>query len=120
MKLKQLGKPDRVFVVASMTPPLPDIGARQLAHSHLLQGYSKLAVHYVIRRNGDIEAGRPLHERGALAGRANETAIQVCLVGGLDDNNEPANNFTPEQHNALRFVYPTLPRVFAQGHPFKQ
>lgn len=85
-----------------MTPPDENIGAAELQRIHRHQGYSKIAVHVVIRRDGRIEEGRPTTERGAMAPGANDRSIQVCLIGGVNDAHEPACNFTPLQIAAFR------------------
>jgi hypothetical protein len=101
VKLKPLTAVDRLFVTCSMTRDSEDIGAAELAAAHRRQGYSQIGVHYVIRRNGTIEAGRATSLPGAMSRDMNHRAIQVCLVGGLNDQLEPRGSFTSEQLRAL-------------------
>lgn len=101
MKLKPLTSADCLFVVASMTRPAQIVTACDLEHLHRNQGYSRIAVHYVIERDGAVREGRPLNMPGALAGKRNASAYQVCLLGGVNDAMEPQANFTKAQHAAL-------------------
>ena len=54
------------------------------------------------KRDGTVEKGRPLTQTGAHVAGWNQNNIGICLVGGLDDNFWPANNFTREQWRALK------------------
>ena len=44
----------------NITLPGEDIGAREIRRWHQRQGYSDIGYHYVIRRDGRVEIGRPL------------------------------------------------------------
>lgn len=101
MKLKALESIERIFVTCSMTPPSADIGVQELASAHRRQGYSAIAVHYVIRQDGTVEAGRDKSVRGAASPTHSDSALQVCLIGGLNDALEPRGCFTEEQTAAL-------------------
>jgi len=102
MRLKPLQSVEMLYVCASMTRPDEIRTGAQLAHRHRFQGYSRVAVHYVIEGDGTVCPGRPLNQPGVLAGADNARAWQVCLLGGVDDSLRPADTFTPEQYAALR------------------
>jgi len=59
-------------------------------------GWSDLAYHGVILKNGITELGRDLSKQGAHAKSANRGSIGICLVGKLE--NIPP---TPEQYISL-------------------
>lgn len=90
-------KIDTIIIHCAATKPGMDIGAKEIDNWHRAKGYFGIGYHYVIRRNGEVELGRPLDKAGAHAKGHNETSIGVCLVGGIDDRGNPENNFTPEQ-----------------------
>lgn len=90
-------KIDTIIIHCAATKPSMDIGAKEIDNWHRAKGYFGIGYHYVIRRNGEVELGRPLDKAGAHAKGHNETSIGVCLVGGIDDRGNPENNFTPEQ-----------------------
>ena len=82
---------------------------------HLGVGY-----HYVIRRDGTIEPGRPEWMIGAHCVNHNAHSIGVCYEGGLDIRGQPADTRTPEQKAAMRQLLEDLhrryPRALIVGH----
>lgn len=119
MKIKALDTIERIFVTCSMTAPSADIGVKELASAHRRQGYSEIAVHAVIRRDGWVERGRDDRLRGAVAPTHASSSLQVCLIGGLNDQLETKGRFTNEQINALRRLsaYYGAPLVFGHEPP---
>ena len=121
MRLKALDTIERVFVNCSMTAPSADIGVVELTSAHRRQGYSEVAVHYVIRRDGELETGRDEHVRGAVAPAHASTSLQVCLIGGLTEFLETKGSFTAEQLMVLRAMTARpdhcLPLVFGHEAP---
>ena len=61
-----------------------DIGVKEIDAMHRARGFKKVGYHYVIRRNGQIEAGRKETEIGAHVGNQNAGKIGICCIGGLD------------------------------------
>lgn len=62
---------------ASRDVPVADIHAW-----HLAKGWAGIGYHFVIRKNGSIERGRPLEMIGAHAGlEVNGHSIGICLTG---------------------------------------
>lgn len=75
-----------------------DIGAEEIRKWHVEDnGWSDIGYHYVIRRNGAIEHGRPLEKSGAHVRGHNKHSIGICLVGG-----KPDFNFTLPQILSLK------------------
>lgn len=99
-------KIDLLLVHCSATPPDMDIGAAEIRRWHVNDNqWSDIGYHYVIRRNGEIEPGRPERTVGAHARGHNANSIGVCLVGGVRRNAGQLiaqENFTPAQWTALR------------------
>lgn len=93
---------DFIAVHCSATKPLQDIGASEIRKWHVEDnGWSDIGYHSVIRRSGAIELGRPLHVSGAHVKGFNSRSVGICMVGGIDDNGNPEDNFTPEQWESL-------------------
>lgn len=61
-----------------------DIGVKEIDRWHKQRGWSGIGYHYVIRRNGAIENGRPIEKIGAHVRGHNAYSIGICLVGGKD------------------------------------
>ena len=79
-----------------------------------------VGYHYVVRRNGEIEAGRPEWLVGAHCVNHNKYSIGVCYEGGLNARGQPADTRTLEQKAALRTLLADLhrryPRAVIVGH----
>ncbi len=90
-----------LVVHCAATKPHMDIGADWLDAEHKKRGWRKIGYHYVIRRNGVVEKGRPDEEIGAHVQSHNANSIGICMVGGLGDDGHAENNFTVDQFEAL-------------------
>ena len=81
-------KPKRVILHCAATPDYPDsskkydlYGAADIDVWHKKNGWNGIGYHYVIRRTGEIEGGRPTDEVGAHCKGENHDSIGVCYVG---------------------------------------
>lgn len=74
----------KIIIHCSATPTDMDIGAEEIRGWHLARGWKDIGYHYVIRRDGTLEEGRPLEEHGAHTLGFNIGSIGICLVGGED------------------------------------
>lgn len=83
----------QIIVHCSASPDYMDIGAATIRKWHLERGWSDIGYHYVVRRNGEIEKGRPDEKMGAHARGANSNSIGIVWVG--------TNNPSPEQEKSL-------------------
>ena len=63
-----------------------DAYAEQIHTWHLEKGYAGIGYHFVIRKNGNIERGRPLWTIGAHAYGANNDSIGIHLSGDFTYN----------------------------------
>lgn len=113
---------DHIIVHCAATPPDSDIGAADIDRWHRAKGWWGNGYHYVIRRSGLIESAaagnrcRPLERAGAHVGGCgrgwNKRSIGICMAGGVDKDNNPEDNFTPEQYESLRDLIEYLLRIF--------
>lgn len=105
---------NRIVVHCSATDDNVDIGAAEIRKWHTDKGWSDIGYHYVIRRNGMIEVGRPLEQAGAHAEGFNANSIGVCLVGGVeaDDKMKAEVNYTREQWYTLAGLVQDLSERF--------
>jgi N-acetylmuramoyl-L-alanine amidase len=92
-----------------------DIGREEIDRWHKDRGWRGIGYHYVIRRNGMVEIGRPLDEKGAHVTGHNHHTLGICLVGGIDSDGEPEENFTAEQYQSLEVLLIAL--VMHYGNP---
>lgn len=108
VQFKKRERTDAIFVHCSATKPSMDWGVREVAQSHKERGFFAIGYHYVIKRDGTVEAGRDEDVIGAHAKEHNWNSIGVCLIGGVDDRMKPEANFTPQQMTSLRSLLTTL------------
>jgi len=91
-----------LVVHCSATRRNQDVGVREITQWHRQRGFDTVGYHYVIRRNGEVETGRPENAIGAHVKGHNARSVGVCLVGGIDAAGRPENNFTPAQFASLK------------------
>ena len=109
-----------IVVHASATPASMDIGAKEIDRWHRERDFWMIGYHFVIRRDGSLEAGRPLHQRGAHAHGYNDKSWGICMVGGVDEEQNPENNFSERQFETLQSTVSLLkvlaPSAEVLGH----
>lgn len=113
-------KIDKLFIHCSATPPSSDIGAVEIDEWHKKRGWSGIGYHWVIRRDGTVESGRPESRMGAHAKGHNPGSIAVCMVGGVDEDAKAASNFTAAQWESLAKLHHGIslryPGIETHGH----
>lgn len=90
-----------IILHASETYTNQNIGVEELHLLHNESGFDGIQYHYVIRRDGRIQRGRPsgqVSEASAINGHSN-VSIDVCLVGGL---NCPTGTDNPEDYRSIQ------------------
>ena len=72
-------KTDTVVIHCADTPEDMDIGAEKIREWHTKErGWDDIGYHWVIRRDGTLDPGRPLEMQGAHAVAVNGSS--VCLL----------------------------------------
>ncbi len=99
-----------LVVHCAATPPAMDIGIVEIRQWHMQRGFSDVGYHYVIRRDGTIETGRPHTRPGAHARGYNRNSLGICLVGGVKQGSvgTAEANFTPAQYLTLQTLLDDL------------
>ena len=93
---------EAIFVHCSATKPSMAVGVREISQWHREQGWLAIGYHFIIRRDGTIEEGRPVDVVGSHVKDWNSKSAGVCLVGGIDDKGKFEANFTPAQMQSLK------------------
>lgn len=106
----------RIIVHCSATGPDVDISAADIDRWHRSRGWRGIGYHYVIRRSGQLEEGRDASIPGAHARGHNEDTLAICLVGGVDMDNNPDANFYSEQ---LRVLFQWIGRMRSEYGPLE-
>ena len=110
-----------IVIHCSAVTPDQKSSAAQIDSWHRDRGFKfGIGYHYVIRRNGEIEPGRPEWMIGAHCVNHNCHSIGVCYEGGYDARGQPADTRTAEQKVAMRQLLEDLhrryPRAVIIGH----
>ena len=105
-----------VVLHCSSVRPDQNSSAAQIDTWHRQRGFHLgIGYHYVVRRNGQIELGRPEWMIGAHCVNHNAHSIGVCYEGGLNARGQPEDTRTPEQKSALRALLKDLHRRYPQA-----
>lgn len=102
VQFKKRSSTEAIFVHCSATKPSMDVGVREISQWHRELGWLAVGYHFIIRRDGTIEEGRPVDVVGSHVKDWNSKSVGVCLVGGIDDKGKFEANFTPAQMQSLK------------------
>ena len=109
-----------IVIHCSAVRPDQTSSAKKIEEWHKDRGFKCIGYHYVVRRNGEIEPGRPEWIIGAHCLHPNAHSLGVCYEGGLDIRGQPADTRTAEQKAAMRQLLEDLhrryPRAMIVGH----
>ena len=90
--LMERGRTDLIVIHHTGNPTDDDLSAEEIHESHKAQGWTGIGYHFVIRKDGTIELGRPVDTVGAHAYGYNSHSIGIHVCGNFEIG-EP----TPEQ-----------------------
>lgn len=78
------------------------------------RSWSDIGYHFVVHRNGQIAAGRPITRSGAHTRGHNKTTIGIALVGGRGGCADDVfmDNFTADQARELQALIESLQQEF--------
>jgi len=71
----------KIVLHVSDSPDSVDIGVKEIRAWHKERGWSDIGYHFVIRRDGRVERGRPEDIQGAHVRGHNDDSIGICWVG---------------------------------------
>lgn len=74
----------RIVIHHTGNPTDDDLSAEQLHRSHQNLGWAGIGYHFVVRKDGSIELGRPVECVGAHAEGFNYTSIGVHVCGNFN------------------------------------
>lgn len=96
------------FIHCSDTPSKMDIGRKEINRWHKSRGWTMVGYHFIIRRDGTIEEGRPIEMIGAGVYGHNRDSIHTCLVG--------RGEYTKKQFKSLRRLIKRFNELKTLGH----
>ena len=83
-KLSNRTKTDMVVIHHTGNPTDDDLSAKEINASHQAQGWTCIGYHYVIRKDGTIEEGRPHWTVAAHAYGFNSHTIGIHVCGNFE------------------------------------
>lgn len=99
-----------------------DVATVRRWHTSPPRNWSDIGYHFLVRQDGTIETGRPVHVQGAHTRGQNADTIGVAFSGGINPlTRDEWDTRTPEQRkslktllNALLVVFPSIQSI--HGH----
>lgn len=82
--LKTRETTDMIVLHHTGNPSDDDLSAAEIDTSHKAQGWTCIGYHYVIRKDGTVEQGRPHWTVGAHAYRHNSYTIGIHVCGNFE------------------------------------
>ncbi|ERT58164.1 MULTISPECIES: peptidoglycan recognition family protein [Megasphaera] len=64
--------------------PDRDVGAADIHAWHLANKWAGVGYHFIVRKDGTIEAGRPMDMVGAHCLGANDVSVGICAAGNFE------------------------------------
>lgn len=91
-------KIDYIVIHCSATKRGQNVDAERIRRWHVDDnGWSDIGYHYVVERDGSLVKGRSDDVPGAHVKGFNDRSLGICLVGGINDSDEPEFNYTAGQ-----------------------
>lgn len=91
-----------LVIHTTATRPSMDIGVKEVRQWHKAKGWSDIGYHYIIRRDGTVEKGRPEANTGAHVAGHNADSIGISMAGGVNERTlKPESNYTQAQWSSL-------------------
>lgn len=101
IKVKSRKETKYIVIHCSATLCDASIDWKTIDRMHREKGWLMCGYHYVIKADGTIQNGRDEEAIGAHVAGHNHDSIGICLVGGVDKDNDPVDNFTAAQKESL-------------------
>lgn len=96
-----MSKIKHIVIHCSATRENADYSFEQLEAGHLARGFRSCGYNLYVRKNGEVNQGRPFGSVLAHAIGYNFDSIAVCYEGGLDVKGKAKDTRTPQQRQAL-------------------
>ncbi len=108
-------KIEKIIIHCTATPPRLNVNVQEVRRWHLARGWRDIGYHYLIKRDGTIEKGRPEEQIGSHCKGYNRYSIGICYVGGVDELNRPQDNRTEAQKRSLIELLYELQKLYPEA-----
>ena len=101
--------PEAIVIHSTATKADMDhVDAEWVHDEHLKRGFFLIGYHFVVKRDGTVEEGRPITRRGAHTRGHNDYTIGIAYAGGLSDDGKAEDNKTQAQEDAIATLVANL------------
>jgi len=112
---------DKIIIHCSYSKAHMNWGAEEIRKIHVDEnGWSAIGYHYIIKRDGSVDRGRPHDAVGAHCRGENQHSIGICLIGGMSSTGGSEFNYTKAQMVSLNVKIAELrkeyPEATIHGH----
>lgn len=91
---------NEIILHCSATPEGKDYTINQIKTWHLQRGFSDIGYHYIIYRDGTINAGRDIDIVGAHCTNHNSHSIGICYIGGCTPDGKTSKDTRTDAQKA--------------------
>ena len=109
----------RLVIHYSATYPDQDLDVDDIREMHLARGFNDVGYHYVIKRDGTVQKGRPDNVVGAHVSGHNTGSLGICCIGGIERATGP-NVGVDNRTEAQKAATVKLVRSLLEQHPGAQ
>lgn len=109
----------RIVLHYSATYPDQDFGVADIDKMHRARGFNGVGYHYVIKRDGTVQKGRPDNVVGAHVRDHNTGSLGICCIGGIERATGP-NVGVDNRTEAQKAATVRLVRELLAKHPGAQ
>lgn len=111
----QRDQTNKIILHSANTIPDEKIGGDELRAIHMRKGLLDIGYHFVIRRDGIIDSGRPQFAVGNHTEGHDEDSIGICLIGGINGRYQHEDNFTQLQFRICKRLVTTLIQMYPEA-----
>tara|TARA_Y100001938_G_scaffold150382_1_gene241055 strand:- start:1848 stop:2405 length:558 start_codon:yes stop_codon:yes gene_type:complete len=105
-----------IVIHSSLTKGSDDEGVESMRSLHMRQGCVDVGYHFIIRRNGVTDLGRPIHAIGNHCPQVDEQSVGICLIGGGDKNRKAkAPDYNIPQMESLAYICLSLVKIYPEA-----
>lgn len=104
LSMEVMKKEDIRVIAVHCTATYPDQFkdvVKWVEQNHRQRGFATTGYHFIITRDGRVHHCRPLPMMGAHEPLINRISVAIALEGGVDEQNKPTANYTPQQMRSL-------------------
>lgn len=105
-----------IVIHCSATRPGQEVDASVIDRMHRARGFSRIGYHRVIKRNGTIEYGRMINRQGAGVRGHNTHTVHICMVGGIDEDEQAVDDYTLPQWGSLKKLVREFKAIFPEAN----